>query len=68
MSLINFHETGDLSDDGASHVGQMDLRNDDRSDATIEGTLVEVDESSTEDRINEVTGNESKRFVDVQFS
>lgn len=64
MSLINFHETSESSGDGASHVGQMDLRNDDPSDATIEGTL-EVEESSTEDRITEVTGNESKRFLDV---
>lgn len=65
MSLINFHETSDSSDDGASHVRQIDLRNDDPSDATIEETLVEVEESSTEDRINEVTGNESKIFLDV---
>lgn len=65
MSLINFHETSESSGDGASHVGQMDLRNDDPSDATIEETLVEVEESSTEDRINEVTGNESKIFLDV---
>eukprot|EP00057_Strongylocentrotus_purpuratus_P004472 XP_003728778.1 PREDICTED: uncharacterized protein LOC100890250 [Strongylocentrotus purpuratus] len=49
MSLINFHETSESSDDEASHVGQIDLRNDDLSDATIE-------ESSSEDRINEVTG------------